>query len=110
MANRLWVLGAGDHEMNAIEQLLIQCGETFTYAESAPGIRVQSGNAFKALSPGTILEDGITVYAVECNFGDLYVPCIRIDHHSPGDHGFGGKPVDFLISSSLGQVIYMCVS
>ena len=45
--NRLWVLGAGDPEMAAIEKLLQDAGEKFTHATVA-GVRVHPGNAYKA--------------------------------------------------------------
>src|SRR5690606_30679244 len=45
-------------------------------------------------------------YLVECT---VPVPdkasVQRIDHHRPGDHGYGRPPAEFLTASSIGQVI-----
>src|SRR5690606_9299299 len=45
-----------------------------------------------------------TVYAVEC-IGELPEGWIRIDHHRPGDPGYGCPPSVFFPASSIGQVI-----
>lgn len=39
--------------------------------------------------------------------GDLHewVPMIVVDHHRPGDPGHGRPPVEFLVASSIGQVL-----
>lgn len=102
MNNRVWVLGASDPEMEAIEALLRECGETVVYAADARGERVHPGNAYRCETPD--VPDGCEVYAVEC-IDVLPDGWHRIDHHRPGDPGYGRPPSEFLAASSLGQVI-----
>lgn len=101
MAQRIWILGAPDPEMEAIESLLIECGETVVHATSS-GKRVHPGNAYRADIPS--VPEGAEVYAVEC-VDVLPDGWYRIDHHRPGDPGFGRPPEEFLSASSMGQVI-----
>lgn len=98
---RVWLLGAPDPEMQAIEKLLRECGETVHYAE-IDGRRVHPGNAYRVEAPELPL--GVTGYAVEC-VDQLAKGWVRIDHHRPGDPGYGRPPEYFLSASSLGQVI-----
>lgn len=76
MTKRIWILGAADPEMESIETLLMQCGETVVHA-TWEGKRVQGGNAYvadglqfpdgpAALRP---LNDGSAphIYLVECH-------------------------------------------
>lgn len=113
MNNRLWVLGAADPEMAAIEKLLSECGERVVYAADASYRRVHPGNAYTTysllgLDGGRPSTGGATrVYLVEC-----YAPALEngrelvsLDHHRPGDPGYGKGPEEFLAASSLGQVI-----
>jgi hypothetical protein len=107
---RIWVLGSADPEMSAIEGLLNECGEQVIYATSG-GHRVNPGNAYRTDTPRheLIWHNGIgTIYAVECDWehldgetGDVQ----HIDHHRPGDPGYGVPPAEFFRGSSLGQVI-----
>ena len=119
--SRLWILGAPDPEMEAIERLLRECGETVVYAADARGERVTAATAYRSQRPE--VHDGMVdlVYAVECGgdwFGapntlaasatpedGMLVGCVRIDHHRPGDPGYGRPPSEFLAASSIGQVI-----
>src|SRR5690606_38859652 len=48
---------------------------------------------------------GSTVYAVECIDMLPNNWWVRIDHHRPGDPGYGRPPAEFMAASSLGQVI-----
>src|SRR5690606_6493415 len=109
---RLWVLPkAGDPEMVAIEALLRECGETVVYAADARGERVTAGTAYRGESLVTDVGNhpctsGVTdVYLVECELltpdahfepeQDICHPELanrtvrRIDHHRPGDPGYG---------------------
>lgn len=114
MTVRLWVLGAADPEMAAIEQLLTECGESFAYAVGPDGKRVHPGNAYRAVgavTPAGEFRDGFTdtqlVY-VECAVAirtDHNPAPIVIDHHRPGDPGYGKPPAEFLAASSIGQVL-----
>lgn len=100
--NRIWILGASDPEMSAIENLLRACGETVQYAE-VDGQRVHPGNAYRCPVPA--VPEGATAYAVECIDIIPKKGWVRIDHHRPGDPGYGRPPEDFMTASSIGQVI-----
>lgn len=125
---RLWVLGATDPEMAAIEALLRQCGEPVAYALDARSHRILPGKSPAAISivyatdPGRLsagygvscatIADTLHVYAVECDgLGSLLRPLAErfqttvINHHAPGDPGFGRLPAEFMAGSSIGQVI-----
>lgn len=114
MSNRLWILGAADPEMAAIKKLLIECGEFVAYAVGPGGQRVHPGDAYRAIGYeicgmlGDACSSG-TVYLVECEitrrgFGDG-AKLVTIDHHHPGDPGYGKPPAEFMAASSIGQVI-----
>ena len=64
IANCIWILGADDPEMSAIETLLRECGERVLYA-TVDGQRAHSENAYQAdaLSVDFL---GLDVYYVEC--------------------------------------------
>ncbi len=107
MTKRLWILGAPDPEMEAIESLLSEQGEEVAYATMA-GKRVHPGNAYKSDFSELSLMDYSEVVIVECDgdrtpFGSR--PVTVIDHHRPGDPGYGRPPAEFLPASSVGQVI-----
>src|SRR5690606_34885663 len=101
--SRLWLLGAPDPEMEMIEGLLRECGETVVYATTGDGERVTAATAYRCPVPE--VPDGVVVYAVECV--DVLPDgwWVRIDHHRPGDPGYGRPPSEFLAASSIGQVI-----
>jgi hypothetical protein len=103
---RIWVLGAADHEMAAIETLLRSCGETVVYA-TVDGVRCHAGNAYRAEctwhDPAPNDDPWEKIYTVECCPTTRVTH--RIDHHRPGDTGWGIQPERFLAGSSLGQVI-----
>lgn len=126
--SRIWVLGAPDPEMEAIEKLLRECGEHVVYATTPAGERIRPGQQASPVHIG----DATTVYTVECDpplacgtaedesdvgqvviDGELYasarncrgISVIRIDHHQPGDPGYGRPPAEFLAASSIGQVL-----
>jgi hypothetical protein len=93
---RLWVLGASDPEMEAIEKLLRECGEALTYASTGG----QSVRASQAYSADRV--EGATHW-VECEAPGQDREVV-IDHHRDGDPGYGRPPSDFLRASSIGQV------
>lgn len=122
----IFVLGAPDPEMEQIEGLLRDAGVACIHAmvddEKAPGgqRRVRPDEAYsrrakahlRAIAPTSIA----SVVLVECNvdvdymLADVggthrYVTVDRIDHHNPGDDGYGRAPDVFLVASSIGQVI-----
>lgn len=100
--SRIWVLWAPDPEMEAIERLLRECGERVVYATHPDGSRVTPATAYRCTVPE--VPEGATVYAVECT-DELPDGWVRIDHHRPGDPGYGRPPSEFLTASSIGQVI-----
>jgi len=93
--NRIWILGASDTEMKLIENLLWVYGESVIYATDATGRRVHQGNAYRCPIPE--VPAGSTVYAVEC-IDTLPEGWVRIDHHRPGDPGYGQPPINFFSS------------
>jgi len=99
------ILGASDPEMTAIEDLGRQVGAEIRYALSARGERVRADEAYQAVALDAPLPDGTTVYAVECDGPAIPADAVRIDHHRPGDPGYGRPPAEFLPASSIGQVI-----
>ncbi|MDP2668259.1 MAG: hypothetical protein Q8P07_00260 [bacterium] len=107
---RVFVLGAPDPEMVEIEAVLREHGENFVYALATDGKRVHPGNAYKMALPGRLDVDEVVF--VECGFADGH-PCdwladvklAVVDHHRPGDHGYGRGPADYMSASSLGQVL-----
>lgn len=112
----LFVLGASDPEMSAIETLLTQCGVPFVYAMIC-GRRVSAGEAYSYArtyidydTKAAVVREGGTFHFVECDIEidpedvDKVAVC-RYDHHRPGDPGFGHGPEEFLSASSIGQVI-----
>lgn len=112
---RIWVLGASDPEMTAIETLLRDYGEHVVHAIRADGQRVHPGNAYAdgiTANVGSDLLDAggflaVHYVVVECGVRSLYgcAPTVIIDHHRPGDAGYGRPPAEFLSASSIGQVI-----
>lgn len=106
MQNVLFVLGASDPEMNAIEHLLLDHGVPFMHAK-ADGKRVYAANAYAATTPPqarALLRRQGHVYLVEC-VGTAPPDALRIDHHRPGDPGYGKPPEHYWQASSVGQTI-----
>src|SRR5690554_6037863 len=120
MTDRIWVLGAPDPEMEMIERLLVEAGERIEYATVwRDGVR-RRVTAAEAYAPDVEIGAGLrglraTAYMVECAPAvlvgssvdgiDWAGAAITIDHHRPGDPGYGRPPAEFLAASSIGQVI-----
>ena len=117
---RLWILGAPDPEMAAIETLLREeCGEYVVYATLAhePTRRVRPAEAYRDDLTVAPSESGpawpgadpitVTIYTVECALppGMGEARHVIVDHHRPGDPGYGMPPASFWDASSIGQVI-----
>lgn len=99
-----FVLGAEDPEMNEIESILAENGETFEYAKRH-GERVKPWNAYEA-DPVHVPSGTITVL-VECEpkrFGGKNGIIPIIDHHRIGDPGYDLPPEQFWRASSIGQL------
>ena len=101
-AGPIFILGGADAEMQRIEDILERHNVPYTYATVGSG-RVHPGNAYKATGP-LVPEYDTTVF-VECAVpvaGGVNV--VVIDHHRPGDPGYGAPPEKFWEASSIGQV------
>lgn len=102
----MFVLGASDPEMRAIEKLLTSMHAPFVYATVA-GKRVYPANAYQATAPAEVAEvlgRGGKAWLVEC-VGTTPPGAVRIDHHHAGDPGYGRPPAEFWEASSLGQTV-----
>ncbi len=97
----LVVLGAFDPEMRAIEELVLTHGH-FVIEARSKGKRVTSRTAYEADIPDCEDEQ----IWVECRprngFGERKV--LIVDHHLPGDPGYGGPAHMYWQASSLGQI------
>ena len=139
MSKAIWILGAPDPEMEAIERLLRDAGETVVHGMTGtegsrpePARRVRPGERVTSLSEGVLLAGadavvvecrpdtmsgatsawllaGADAVVVECRLAPMldHDPArLRVvDHHAPGDPGYGRPPAEFLPASSLGQVV-----
>ena len=100
--NRVWLLGAPDPEMQAIEELLKGAGETIAHMSAGGGRRVHPGNAYDITAYCGRRDH---LYLVECGGEVVGENFTRIDHHRPGDTGYGMPPRRFMEASSIGQTI-----
>lgn len=107
MHDAIFVLGAADPEMNAIERLLTGAHVPHVRAR-VDGKRVYPANAYQATLPGTaraVLARRGIAYLVECV--DHAPPhASRIDHHRAGDPGYGQPPARYWQASSIGQTVH----
>lgn len=120
MTSTIAALGAGDPEMQVTAETLTAAGIPYVYA-ACDGRRVHPGTAYRAdgvvdadgrnAEPRLIEMDYDELWLIECDGEDLRrvlgerLPVITIDHHRPGDPGYGRPPTEFLPASSIGQVI-----
>lgn len=106
--NVLFILGNIDYEMNFIKEILEKKGMSYAVAQK-DGFDVNGENAYDADSYGKIKGDvdkinkDYSVIFVECDVKDIR-PIRVIDHHRPGDYGYGRPPEDFWNASSIGQI------
>lgn len=108
--NRLFVLGAPDPEMEAIQKVLEEAGEKYVFALKN-GYRVTSRTAYEA-DPIRI-EEHCAVVTVECRLTvttGVGGSVKHIDHHRPGDSGYGKEPKEYWQASSIGQVLALLPS
>jgi hypothetical protein len=113
--NMLVVLGASDPEMALIEELCRDYSIPYAYCVGADSRRVHPGNAYQACGlqwPGQADGPGWgdVTHLVECSPSGEHRDGMRpdvvvIDHHRPGDPGYGRGPEEFLAASSVGQFI-----
>ncbi len=100
---KVFVLGAADPEMEEIERVVRECGHEVRYA-CVRDRRVRAENAYVADGVNELLPAPREVIFVECRVMGLVCDFV-VDHHQPGDPGYGGQAADYLLSSSLGQVL-----
>ena len=95
---RVWYLGAADAEMAMIATFLMSAEETWRYAMDPRWHRVHPSTAYQWDAPVD------ATHLVEC--GRVCPPgAVRVDHHNPGDPGYGKGPARFWRASSIGQVL-----
>jgi hypothetical protein len=100
-----FVLGAPDPEMAEIERVAGEAGHLVAYALNALGERVRPHEAYQpGLTVSQAPPDGASAVWVECSIEGL-CPAVIVDHHRPGDPGYGLPAQDYLRGSSLGQVL-----
>lgn len=114
LAKHVFILGAPDPEMNAIEQVLRELQAHVVYA----GVKTDTGIA--RCHPGNAYSVNGVIDGVEETFPPsfVWVECfpakeiypgsthVRIDHHNPGDWGYGRPAAQFWEASSIGQLWY----
>ena len=110
---RIFLLGAKDPEMDAIEKILQENGQKYIYA-SIDGERCHPGNSYVSdhfytdnnsyLASNDLGKYNSIVY-IECNTVKEYKNTVYIDHHKEGDYGYDMDHKDFLEASSIGQLI-----
>lgn len=118
LAQYVFILGAPDPEMNAIETVLRELKAHVVYAAviKAEGIvRCHSGNAYsidavidgeEEMSPPSFTQTPVWVECFPAKTVYPGSPHCRIDHHNPGDWGHGRPAAQFWEASSIGQLWY----
>lgn len=110
----LFVLGAPDPEMEEIQNVTTVAQDVIIAHAAVGGTRVHPGNAYKStdmmiVSGRQHFNEVDRTVAVECGgplFSDLPGKTrTLIDHHRPGDTGYGKPPAEYMSASSLGQVL-----
>lgn len=102
--NFFFVLGAPDHEMQAIRAICREAGFPYGHA-TENGEIVHSYNAYQATGVSSLIPKGeVTLVFVECQVLGLARDVV-IDHHQPMDPGYGKKPHEYLEGSSIGQFL-----
>ena len=98
------ILGALDPEMLAIQAVLNKHGHQWASARYN-GFRVKTHQAYSAstVNVAELPKDAFLI-SVECKVNGIE-PDAKVDHHRPGDAGYGVDASKFLQGSSLGQVL-----
>lgn len=101
-----FVLGAPDHEMMEIRRICREEGLMHAHATFC-GTIARSEEAYQATGiKGLLPKEPVRIVFVECNVASLRYDDL-IDHHQPGDFGYGRPPQEYLEGSSLGQFLAM---
>lgn len=99
------VLGAFDPEMQEIQRVLTDAGVPWAPARIRAS-RVKAHQAYDADRLHAQIPAGHAILSVECAVRGLPAD-VQVDHHHPGDAGYGKGPEDYLAGSSLGQVLQL---
>lgn len=99
----VFVLGAPDPEMEEIARVLDGLGLPYVFAMHR-GRRVTPEVAYAADGLSEIVAVGAKLCFVECGVKGLAYQDL-LDHHRPGDPGFGKAPECYMEGSSLGQLL-----
>jgi hypothetical protein len=103
----IFVLGAQDPEMDMIEErIIVPLALNSEYA-TINSTRVDPSNAYQVENKIDESSDK-KIVLIEC--GGEHLSGIKIDHHRPGDPGYGVKAEDFFNASSLGQMVKFVLS
>ena len=103
LGRKLWVLGAPDPEMRVIGAVLSRCGQQFVQSATYSGHRANARQAYQA--DRIVLKNRHGVVLIECRMPvEGAKSVIRVDHHAPGDPGYGQPPSRYWEASSIGQV------
>jgi hypothetical protein len=110
-----FVLGAQDPEMREIERVLDDAVSARLHA--ARGRRrctpqtAYEANGVVDVGPDNVPRPAVLLPKAPAVFVECTVqgtePVLRVDHHHPGDPGYGVPPHEFLRGSSLGQVLVL---
>jgi hypothetical protein len=90
-----------DPESEAIRQLLREAGQSMAGSWEDPAVHQAryAGGCIVAIER----DDWPEWASVES--GDCAAVIVRVDHHAPGDPGYGAPPRAFLAASAVGQVV-----
>lgn len=99
----VFVLGAQDPEMRLIAEILDSLSLHVLKATKR-GKRVYPGNAYQADAPDLHAGSFPVLYAVECGWQGESANVVHIDHHRPGDPGYGKPPSQYFSAASIGQL------
>lgn len=98
-----FVLGAPDHEMQEIARVCKERDLKHSFA-TIGGHIVHSHDAYNATGVNGVIPADSHLIFVECSVMGL-TPDTIVDHHHPGDPGFGVPPEQYLEGSSIGQFL-----
>lgn len=100
--NTTFVLGAEDPEMREIEKILSDQRLHYVIA-TKNGIRVKNSNAYDADKVAS--KNIVVMIECICSSSSFAQTIYKIDHHFPGDLGYGAPPEKYWGASSIGQLI-----
>jgi hypothetical protein len=102
-----FVLGCCDTEMAAIRSILDALGVRYANALHY-GMPLTRRTAYHANGTDRVIPRDVPIVTVECRVTGI-VNEYSIDHHAPGDSGWGLGPEDYWRGSSIGQIVDLLV-